>query len=160
MLSRKHRTTTLNKKVSERGREREGGGEGGREREREREGERKREKKREKGRETKPSGGQSVTGCPDKPGHKIGGMSGSEPGTSWFRVEHSAATPSDPSAEGTRRGAKRLSAPCQLLAFPRGRSARMYPLFDGGFGYDKINRQTLFGDKTSPFSERLRSKRL
>ncbi|KAI8495688.1 Dehydrogenase reductase SDR member [Branchiostoma belcheri] len=26
-------------------------------------------------------------------GRKIGGMSGLEPGTSWFRVEHSAATP-------------------------------------------------------------------
>ncbi|KAI8488027.1 hypothetical protein Bbelb_341450 [Branchiostoma belcheri] len=30
------------------------------------------------------------------PGHKIGGMSGLEPGTSRFRVAHSAATPHDP----------------------------------------------------------------
>ncbi|KAI8490875.1 hypothetical protein Bbelb_312940 [Branchiostoma belcheri] len=29
-------------------------------------------------------------------GHKIGGMSGLEPGTSRFRIEHSAATPHDP----------------------------------------------------------------
>ncbi|KAI8510988.1 hypothetical protein Bbelb_119040 [Branchiostoma belcheri] len=29
-------------------------------------------------------------------GHKIGGMSGLEPRTSWFRVEHAAATPHDP----------------------------------------------------------------
>ncbi|KAI8501937.1 hypothetical protein Bbelb_203490 [Branchiostoma belcheri] len=34
--------------------------------------------------------------CVRIPGHKIGGMSGLEPGTSRFRVEHSAATPHDP----------------------------------------------------------------
>ncbi|KAI8480527.1 hypothetical protein Bbelb_417630 [Branchiostoma belcheri] len=31
-----------------------------------------------------------------KKGHKIGGKSGLEPGTSWFRAEHSAVTPHDP----------------------------------------------------------------
>ncbi|KAI8499122.1 hypothetical protein Bbelb_228860 [Branchiostoma belcheri] len=39
----------------------------------------------------------------DAKGHKIGGMSGLEPGTSWFRVEHSAAMPQDPTSKWDRR---------------------------------------------------------
>ncbi|KAI8501952.1 hypothetical protein Bbelb_203640 [Branchiostoma belcheri] len=37
----------------------------------------------------------------DRPlqGHKVSGMSGLEPRTSWFRVEHSAATPQDPTTD-------------------------------------------------------------
>ncbi|KAI8519315.1 Nuclear receptor sub 2 group E member 1 [Branchiostoma belcheri] len=38
----------------------------------------------------------------NKDGHKIAGMSGLEPGTSWFRVEHAAATPHDPTQSSIR----------------------------------------------------------
>ncbi|KAI8506295.1 hypothetical protein Bbelb_157220 [Branchiostoma belcheri] len=48
---------------------------------------------------TCPGAGGTATG------HKIGDKSGLEPGTSWFRVEHSAATPHDPKHKrGFHRG--------------------------------------------------------